>query len=80
MYVHFFLFRCPGCKGFLARVCASPESNLEYADAHLFCLQCQCGWIKQLPGFAATRHWVELGEYIDLRGVAYCSIFLEQAA
>jgi len=28
----------------------------------------------------ATRHWVELGDYIDLQGVPDCSLALNEAA
>jgi hypothetical protein len=79
-YAHFFLFTCPTCRGYLASVCASSQSNLEIADAHVFSLGCQCGWTGELAGFTALRHWVELGAYIDLKGVPHCSIFLGEAA
>jgi len=53
---------------------------LEPADAHIFNLHCHCGWIAELAGFAALRHWVEMGEHIDLAGVPRCCAFLEEAA
>jgi hypothetical protein len=33
-----------------------------------------------LAGFAALRHWVELGEYVDLAGAPHCSAVLAEAA
>ncbi len=80
IYAHFFLFRCETCGGFLASVCSSSRSNLEPADAHIFNLHCHCGWTAELAGFAALRHWVEMGEHIDLAGVPRCCAFLEEAA
>ena len=72
IYAHFFLFRCSACHGYLAAVCSSSQSNLEPADSHILDLRCQCGWTGELPGFAAMRHWVELGAYVDLAGVPRC--------
>jgi hypothetical protein len=80
IYAHFFLFTCVACDGYLASVCSSWQRNLEPADGHLFSLQCHCGWTGELVGFAARRHWVELGEHIDLRGMPDCSIALGEAA
>jgi hypothetical protein len=80
LYAHFFLFVCPECRNYLASVCASPESSLEIADAHVFGLRCACHWTGQLAGFTALRHWVELGNYIDLTGVPHCSLFFGEAA
>ena len=80
LYAHFFLFVCPECRGYLASVCAGAQSNLEVSDAHVFNLHCGCGWTGQLAGFAALRHWVELGKYLDLTGVPHCSISLGEVA
>jgi hypothetical protein len=77
---HFFLFLCPECRNYLASVCSSSQCNLEPADAHIFGLHCYCGWAGELPGFAALRHWVECGKYVDLRNVAECSAVLDKAA
>ena len=73
-YVHFFLFICPACRNCLASVCSSLQGNLEPADAHIFSLQCHCGWAGKSPGFVALRHWVEMGEYINLAGIQHCSL------
>ena len=70
LYAHFFLFVCPSCRNYLASVCSSSQCNLEPADAHIFALRCYCGWAEELPGFAALRHWVECGKYVDLGNVA----------
>jgi len=80
IYAHFFLFRCETCGGFLASVCSSSQRNLEPADAHIFNLHCHCGWMGELAGISALRHWVEMGEHIDLAGVPHCCVFLEEAA
>jgi hypothetical protein len=80
LYAHFFLFRCVACDGYLAAVCASPQSNLEPADAHRFSLHCSCGWRGELLGCGAIRHWVDLGEYVDLTDVPRCSVTLSHAA
>ncbi len=72
MYAHFFLFVCPACRNCLASVCSSFLGNLEPADAHIFSLECCCGWTGQTAGFTALRHWVEMGEYIDLTRVQHC--------
>ena len=72
-YAHFFLFKCLTCQGYLATVCSSSQGNLEPTDGHSFNLQCRCGWAGNLLGAAALRHWVELGQYIDLTGVPDCS-------
>ncbi len=72
MYAHFFLFVCPACRNCLASVCSSLLGNLEPADAHIFSLQCCCGWTGQTAGFTALRHWVEMGEYINLNGIQHC--------
>ena len=80
IYAHFFLFRCEMCGDYLASVCSSSQSNLEPADAHIFNLQCHCGWSGELAGFAALRHWVDLGEYMDLAGAPHCSAGLAEAA
>jgi hypothetical protein len=74
LYVHFFLFVCPACRNCLASVCSSLQSNLEPADAHIFNLKCYCGWTGQALGLTAVRHWVEMGEYIDLAGIEHCSL------
>jgi hypothetical protein len=79
VYAHFFLFVCPACRNCLASVCSSSQCNLEPADAHIFDLQCYCGWAGELPGFAALRHWVQCGKYLDLRGAPDCSIVLDKA-
>ena len=79
-YAHFFLFVCSECRDYLGAVCASSQRNLEIADAHVFSLRCSCGWTGQLAGFVALRHWVELGEHIDLTGVPHCSSYLGEAA
>jgi len=80
IYAHFFLFRRETCGGYLASVCSSSQSNLEPADAHILNLHCHCGWTGELAGFAALRHWVELGEYMNLAGAPHCSAFLAEAA
>jgi hypothetical protein len=74
VYVHFFLFRCSACQGYVASMCASLQSNLEPAQAHTFKIRCHCGWARKLLGATAARHWVEVGGYIDLTGVPECSM------
>jgi len=59
---------------------SSSQRNLEPADSHIFSLRCQCGWTGELFGGMATRHWVELGDYIDLQGMPDCSLALKEAA
>jgi hypothetical protein len=80
VYAHFFLFGCPACGSFLASVCSSSQRNLEPADGHVFGLGCHCGWHGEKHGFVALRHWVELGEHLNLRGVPDSSILLGWAA
>ena len=80
VYAHFFLFTCSACRGHLASVCSSSQRNLEPAEGHIFSLHCHCGWIGELAGFMALRHWVELGEHIDLNGMPDCSIVLDKVA
>ena len=80
VYAHFFLFVCPLCGNFLGSVCSSAQRNLEPADSHVFSLACHCGWTGEKSGFAALRHWVELGEHLNLKGVPDSSILLGWAA
>jgi hypothetical protein len=58
-FAHVFLFRCPACSRPLASACASKQSNLEMADAHLFDPHCFCGWTSTLMGLDGVKHWVE---------------------
>jgi hypothetical protein len=64
----------------LASVCSSQQRNLEPADGHTFDLRCACGWSGEMLGWMASRHWVDLGEYLDLSGVPDCSLALDRAA
>jgi hypothetical protein len=58
-FAHVFLFRCPECGRPLASACASTQSSLEMADAHLFNPHCHCGWTGALVGLISVRHYVE---------------------
>ena len=66
-FVHAFLFRCPLCHGALTAMCFKSESNLETADEEIFRSKCDCGWIGELSGFMAVRHWVIEWEPVGLR-------------
>jgi hypothetical protein len=61
-FAHVFLFRCPACARPLAAACASTQSSLELADAHLFDPHCHCGWTGTLMGLESVKHWVEQWE------------------
>jgi hypothetical protein len=58
-FAHVFLFRCQACGRPLASACASTQSNLEMADAHLFNPHCFCGWTGDMLGMISVKHWVE---------------------
>jgi hypothetical protein len=58
-FAHVLLFSCPECRRPLASACASTEKNLENADAHWFNPHCHCGWIGDVVGVTALKHWVE---------------------
>jgi hypothetical protein len=58
-FAHVLLFACPKCGIPLASACASPEKNLELADAHYFNPRCPCGWTGSVNGLEARKHWVE---------------------
>ena len=66
-FAHTFLFRCPVCNGASTVVCFKSESNLETADEDIFRAKCLCGWIGELNGFMAVRHWVVEWEPVGLR-------------
>jgi hypothetical protein len=58
-FAHVLLFSCPECSRPLASACASPNRNLEVADAHWFNPHCRCGWTGDVMGVIAVKHWVE---------------------
>lgn len=58
-FAHVFLFRCEACGRPLAAACASTQSNLEMADAHLFNPHCFCGWTGTMAGMVSVKHYVE---------------------
>src|SRR5271165_844415 len=60
-FAHVFLFRCAACGRPLASACASTQSNLELADAHLFDPHCFCGWTGTLMGLESVKHWLSRG-------------------
>jgi hypothetical protein len=65
-FAHVFLFRCLACGRPLASACASTQSNLEMADAHLFNPHCHCGWTGTLIGMTGVKHYVEPWESPNL--------------
>jgi hypothetical protein len=62
-YAHVLLFACPHCGRPLSAACVSVKSNLEGAQAEFFAPHCPCGWIGEVPGATALRHWVEPWDY-----------------
>ena len=58
-FAHVLLFTCPDCGRPLASACASNNRNLEVADAHWFQPHCYCGWLGDVAGILAVKHWVE---------------------
>jgi hypothetical protein len=66
-FAHVFLFRCPECHGAIASVCFNFENSLEMADEEIFRPTCDCGWIGELNGFMAMRHWVQSWETITVK-------------
>jgi hypothetical protein len=66
-YAHVFLFRCEACHGALTSVCFESESNLETADEQVFHAACDCGWMGELTGFLAVRHWVHFWEVVAVK-------------
>jgi hypothetical protein len=58
-FAHVLLFTCPHCGRPLASACASNNRNLEVADAHWFQPHCFCGWVGDVAGMVAVKHWVE---------------------
>jgi len=58
-YAHVMLFACPQCGRPLCSSCASPNKNLEIAEAQWFAPHCHCGWTGEVAGVTAVRHWVE---------------------
>lgn len=58
-FAHVLLFSCPQCRSPLASACASTKKNLEQADAQWFSPRCHCGWMGDVIGVTAVKHWVE---------------------
>jgi hypothetical protein len=58
-FAHVLLFRCPDCGSPISLALATGERNMEQVDSRSFALQCNCGWIGNLIGLAARKHWVE---------------------
>ena len=57
-FAHVLLFKCPQCSRPLASACYNTERSLETADAHWFNPHCHCGWIGNVSGMTAVKHWV----------------------
>jgi hypothetical protein len=62
-YVHLLLFRCKRCKEPFAIPVTSPASNLEKIDGDTYSVECNCGWLQNLLGVEAVRHWVTPWEF-----------------
>jgi hypothetical protein len=57
-YVHLLLFRCKRCDKPLAIPVVCEEGNLEKIDGDIYEVKCNCGWLENLLGVEASRHWV----------------------
>ena len=57
-YVHLLLFKCAVCKDPLVIPVMSDEYNLEGIDGGNYDLSCDCGWVENLVGLEAVRHYV----------------------
>ena len=62
-YVHLLLFRCKRCKEPFAIPVTSTASNLEKIDGDTYSVECNCGWLQNLLGVEAVRHWVTPWEF-----------------
>ena len=57
-YVHLLQFLCRRCERPIVISVASEAANLEKIDADSHHVECQCGWLANLLGVEAARHWV----------------------
>ena len=67
VYVHLLLFRCKQCNKPVSISGISEAGNLEVIDGHTYEVECRCGWLEDLLGVEALRHWVvpwEHGKYV----------------
>lgn len=76
MFAHSLLFQCEACNGPIAISVTSTDRGLEAVDGTSLRVACGCGWVENLMGVSARRHWVvewpvEKGsEPADLQGEA----------
>ena len=57
-YVHLLLFCCKRCNKPVSISGISEVGNLEEIDGHTYEVECRCGWVENLLGVEALRHWV----------------------
>ncbi len=76
MFAHSLLFQCEACNGPIAISVTSTDRGLEAVDGAPLRVACGCGWVENLMGVSARRHWVVKwpvptgGEPADLQGEA----------
>jgi hypothetical protein len=58
MFAHSLLFQCEACNGPIAISVASSDRGLEAVDGTSLRVACGCGWVENLMGVNARRHWV----------------------
>ena len=63
-FVHLLLFQCPRCGQPIPLAVTSDTRSLETVDARSAITKCECGWIRNMVGASAKRHWVEPWESI----------------
>ena len=57
-FAHLLIFACPQCGQPAVKAVMSDMSSLEYVDAMVIPIQCECGWSRQVFGMEAARHLV----------------------
>jgi hypothetical protein len=58
MFAHSLLFQCEACNGPIAISVTSTDRGLEAVDGTSLRVACGCGWVENLMGVSARRHWV----------------------
>ena len=64
-YVHLLLFCCKQCNKPVSISGVSDVGNLEEIDGNTYEVECRCGWLENLLGVEALRHWVVPWEQRD---------------
>lgn len=58
-FVHILLFECHECGCPVPAALTSDRKSMEDIDARAIRVSCRCGWVEQVSGTEARRHWVD---------------------